>query len=241
MTSVSADDYPPGPPAFGFMPTVRVEIAVQRSEARSVHVESRMGPCASDGSTGECVHGTSGRGAVVNVPEACAVLEREGIRATPAGLTQPESGRLFAERFPEIESLAPSERPAFMFPRLFGAVRAGPMLADLMPIASHYAPDVVVHEAGELAAPIVAASLGVPNITHGFGGTGTQGAHRGGERRGCSSLAVEGSRGPPVRRLLRAPVPRHLPTKRAHTTAADRSAWLAPARQKRTYVRPLRC
>ena len=57
-----------------------------------------------------------------------------------------------------------------MFPRLFGAVRAGPMLNDLMPIATDFAPDVVVHEAGELAGPIVAAALGVPNVTHGFGG-----------------------------------------------------------------------
>ena len=103
-------------------------------------------------------------------PEVCPALEREGIRAAPAGLTQPDSGRMFAERYPEIESLAPPDRPAFMFPRLFGGVRAGPMLADLMPIATEFEPDTVVHEAGELAAPIVAALLGVSNVTHGFGG-----------------------------------------------------------------------
>jgi hypothetical protein len=103
-------------------------------------------------------------------PEVCSSLEGEGFRSAPAGLTQAESGRIFAERFPEIESLEPSERPGFMFPRLFGAVRAGPMLDGLMPVASGFAPDVVIHEAWELAAPIVAAALGVPNITHGFGG-----------------------------------------------------------------------
>ncbi len=103
-------------------------------------------------------------------PEVCPALEREGIHAAPAGLNQQESARLFTERFPEVESLAPAEKPAFMFPRLFGAVRAGPMLDDLTPIASRFAPDVLVHEAGELAAPIVAASLRVANITHGFGG-----------------------------------------------------------------------
>ena len=103
-------------------------------------------------------------------PEVCSSLEREGLRSTPAGLTQAESGRLFAERFPEFDSLEPTERPAFMFPRLFGAVRAGPMLNDLMPVATDFGPDVIVHEAGELAGPIVAAALGVPNITHGFGG-----------------------------------------------------------------------
>jgi UDP:flavonoid glycosyltransferase YjiC (YdhE family) len=102
-------------------------------------------------------------------PEVCASLDGEGFRSAPAGLTQAESGRIFAERFPEIESLKPSERPGFMFPRLFGAVRAGPMLDGLMPVASGFAPDVIIHEAAELAAPIVAAALGVPNITHGFG------------------------------------------------------------------------
>jgi UDP:flavonoid glycosyltransferase YjiC (YdhE family) len=43
------------------------------------------------------------------------------------------------------------------------------MLNDLLPIAAKFRPDLVVHEAGELAAPLVAASIGVPNITHGFG------------------------------------------------------------------------
>jgi hypothetical protein len=44
------------------------------------------------------------------------------------------------------------------------------MLNDLLPVATDFGPDVVVHEAGELAAPIVAAAIGVPNITHSFGG-----------------------------------------------------------------------
>jgi UDP:flavonoid glycosyltransferase YjiC (YdhE family) len=103
-------------------------------------------------------------------PEVSTSLEREGFNVMPAGLTQAESKKLFDERFPEFEAVPPSERPAFMFPRLFGTVRAGPMLKDLMPIAAKFVPGVVVHEAGELAGPIAAAALGVPSITHAFGG-----------------------------------------------------------------------
>jgi hypothetical protein len=103
-------------------------------------------------------------------PEVCTSLEHEGFNTVPAGLTQAESKRLFDVGFPEFEALPPSERPAFMFPRLFGTVRAGPMLKDLIPIAEKFVPDVIVHEAGELAGPIAAAALGVPSITHAFGG-----------------------------------------------------------------------
>jgi UDP:flavonoid glycosyltransferase YjiC (YdhE family) len=56
-----------------------------------------------------------------------------------------------------------------MFPALFGSVRAEPMLADLLPIARAVEPDLVVRDAGEFAAPIVAAVLGVPCVTHAFG------------------------------------------------------------------------
>jgi UDP:flavonoid glycosyltransferase YjiC (YdhE family) len=101
--------------------------------------------------------------------EACARLADNGFQARPAGLSQVESMNEFLRRFPEYDGLAPSERPDFMFPRLFGAVRAGPMLADLLPIARSFRPTVVIHEQGELAAPITAALLGVPHVTHGFG------------------------------------------------------------------------
>jgi UDP:flavonoid glycosyltransferase YjiC (YdhE family) len=56
-----------------------------------------------------------------------------------------------------------------MFPRLFGAVAAPAMLADLLPLARAWQPDLLVHDAGELAAPLVAALLDVPQVNHGFG------------------------------------------------------------------------
>lgn len=99
----------------------------------------------------------------------CARLEREGFRAVEAGLDEPASMDEFARRFPEVSTLAPAERPDFMFPRLFGDVRAGPMLAGVLPVARDWGPSLVVSEAAELAGPIAAAATGVPGVTHAFG------------------------------------------------------------------------
>ena len=43
------------------------------------------------------------------------------------------------------------------------------MLADLMPIAEEWRPQLLVCDQAELAGPLVAARLGVPNLTHAFG------------------------------------------------------------------------
>ncbi|MGH9280753.1 MAG: glycosyltransferase [Acidimicrobiales bacterium] len=99
---------------------------------------------------------------------ACARLEREGFRAVPAGLEAVDMPEFFS-RFPEIQQLPPPQQPDVMFPRLFGAVRAGPMLDDLLPVARDWRPSLVVHDAAELAGPIAAAAVGVPNASHAFG------------------------------------------------------------------------
>jgi UDP:flavonoid glycosyltransferase YjiC (YdhE family) len=99
----------------------------------------------------------------------CRTLAAEGFDAMPAGLGAAESMAEFNRRFPEIASLPVDERPNFMFPRLFGSVRAGPMLADLIPMVRDWTPALIINEAGEFAAPIAAAAAGIPSITHGFG------------------------------------------------------------------------
>ena len=57
-----------------------------------------------------------------------------------------------------------------MFPHQFGDGLAPPMFADLLPVAQEFKPDLIVHEQAELAAPLVAASVGAGVITHSFGG-----------------------------------------------------------------------
>jgi len=96
-------------------------------------------------------------------------LEKVGFTVHAAGLGMAENLREFQRRFPEVESLPPAARPDFMFPRVFGALRAAPMLADLSPVAQDFRPDVIVNDQADFAGPIVAAAMGVPNVTHSFG------------------------------------------------------------------------
>ena len=96
-------------------------------------------------------------------------VERTGIRAVPtgqAGLTQVADVR---RRYPELDALPPLEVGDVMFGKLFGAILAPAMLADLVPVALEWRPDLVVTDAGDFAGHIVAAELGVPSVTKGFG------------------------------------------------------------------------
>jgi UDP:flavonoid glycosyltransferase YjiC (YdhE family) len=101
--------------------------------------------------------------------EVCSRLRGEGFTAMAAGLSEDVAMAEFERRFAEYRELAPAERPEFVFPRLFGPMRAAPMLADLLAIAREWRPSLLVSEQGELAGPIAAATLGVPNVTHAFG------------------------------------------------------------------------
>ena len=102
-------------------------------------------------------------------PDGVEHVKEAGIHAVSAGV--PGGARLsdFWTRYPEVKALPPADRPDVMFGKLFGAVAAPPMLADLAPVALDWRPDLIVADAAELAGPIVAAELGVPNVTKGFG------------------------------------------------------------------------
>src|SRR5919201_604010 len=102
---------------------------------------------------------------------ADALVERGhevGFTAMPSGNPEP-GGLSLLERYPEVASLPPEERPNFLFSKIFGPERAAPMLEDLRPLAREWSPSVMVCEQAELAGPIVAAALGIPNVTTGFG------------------------------------------------------------------------
>ena len=96
-------------------------------------------------------------------------LEREGIRTSAAGLDDGVAMSRFYEQYPEVHAVAPPERSDFMFPRLFGPVRAQAMLDDLLPVAQAWSPDLVVCDAAEFAGPVAAAVVSAPNITLSFG------------------------------------------------------------------------
>lgn len=105
----------------------------------------------------------------VAAEHVCAQLRSDGFDALAAGLAEDAAMAAFAQRHPEVRDLPPAERPPYMFPRLFGPLRVKPMLDDLLPIAREWQPSLLVHEQAELAAPIAAAALGVPNVVHAFG------------------------------------------------------------------------
>jgi UDP:flavonoid glycosyltransferase YjiC (YdhE family) len=99
----------------------------------------------------------------------CVRLRKRGYAALACGNPEPPTRLSLLERYPEVASVPPAERPDLLFSRIFGPERAAPMLEDLLPIAREWSPTVMVCEQAELAGPIVAAVLGIPNITSGFG------------------------------------------------------------------------
>jgi UDP:flavonoid glycosyltransferase YjiC (YdhE family) len=102
-------------------------------------------------------------------PDGCAIVAAAGIDPVVAGLTATDRRDEYFRRFPEARQLSPEDLPNHMFPRLFGTVSAPAVLDDLLELVETWRPDVVVHEAAELAAPILAAVLAVPTVNQGFG------------------------------------------------------------------------
>ena len=88
------------------------------------------------------------------------------IQAGPPGLTNLVE---VLRDHPEILRLPVTERGDVMFGKLFGERSTPPILEDLAPVALEWRPQLVLSDAAELAGPIVAAELGVPGVTKGFG------------------------------------------------------------------------
>ena len=91
-----------------------------------------------------------------------------GVPTAPAGLGEREAMAIILAD-PEIIALTPEQRPPVMGSKLFGAVRASQMLSDLLPVATDFQPELIIGDTFELAAPVVAAELGVRNLSHSFG------------------------------------------------------------------------
>ena len=99
-----------------------------------------------------------------------ALVADAGIAAVPAGLPAAAIGELVTRTQAEAVAVRPEDRAAFVFPHMFGAGATPAMMADLLPIAREWTPHLLVHEHAELAAPLVGAVLGIPAVTHSFGG-----------------------------------------------------------------------
>ena len=104
------------------------------------------------------------------VPEdGVAEVERRGLPAANVAPPLPIGPVLAMERFPELREIPMEEVPRVMFGKLFGAIAAPAMFDGLRELAGSWRPDIVVCDAAEFAGHVVAAELGVPSVTKGFG------------------------------------------------------------------------
>lgn len=101
-------------------------------------------------------------------PDGIDLVRTAGISAVSAGAAG-LSPQVVRRRYPEMDSLPPNEVPDVLFGKLFGATATPASLADLVPVALAWRPDLVVADAAEFAGHIVAAETGVPSVTKAFG------------------------------------------------------------------------
>ena len=111
------------------------------------------------------------------VPLAMAAVERgdEVLVATGAdlcdwvsscGLPVVEAGHC-GTRSPAEEEVARGWGKLRVF-HFFTTMTAPPMIRDVLKLAVDWKPDLIIHDEGEYAAPLVAELLGIPCVTHSF-------------------------------------------------------------------------
>lgn len=102
-------------------------------------------------------------------PEAHRRVEEAGLEVRRAGRDMSWCGLEYARRWPTASALPVEDAIVHMYPRLFGAVAAPAAYPELLEIAVEIAPELIVHEAAEYAAPKVAEALGARSVAHGIG------------------------------------------------------------------------
>ncbi|MDQ1662045.1 MAG: hypothetical protein QOJ68_2025 [Blastococcus sp.] len=90
-------------------------------------------------------------------PDLVGWVRRCGLSAAPAGLTQQEAVRRAKGHVPAGHAFGPL---------MFAQISPAPMFADLRVLTQGWLPHLIVHEEGEYAAPLLAALLDRPCVTH---------------------------------------------------------------------------
>ncbi|HXH77588.1 glycosyltransferase [Nocardioides sp.] len=102
--------------------------------------------------------------------DAAQPIRQRGIDVVHAGLSGDAlHGGMSAVKTAALD-VPPPQRAAYVYPRMFGRLLTPPMASDLLPLARDWRPDVMVHEHAELGSPLVGGVLGIPTVTHAFGG-----------------------------------------------------------------------
>jgi UDP:flavonoid glycosyltransferase YjiC (YdhE family) len=102
-------------------------------------------------------------------PSFCVYVREEGFEAHPAGLDQPDALAQFVASTPGWREMSPEDRQPIQYSGMFGRVRAPAMLRDLVPLVTAWQPDLLIHDAGEMAGAIAAEAAGIAHVEHSFG------------------------------------------------------------------------
>lgn len=103
-------------------------------------------------------------------PEAHAAITGTGLEVRPAGIGLRERGERFRAAHPDIATVPPPQRRPIFFAGMFAELSAPAMASDLEPLLDELTPDLLVHEAAELAAAPLATARGIPHATIAFSG-----------------------------------------------------------------------
>jgi UDP:flavonoid glycosyltransferase YjiC (YdhE family) len=96
-------------------------------------------------------------------------VSEEGFTTLPAGISDEEGRERAAPERREIFALGAEGRRPQLFTLMFAKIHAPAKVDELLDRARRWGADVIVHDSSDLAAPIVAASLGIPSVNHSFG------------------------------------------------------------------------
>ncbi|HEV7640681.1 MAG TPA: glycosyltransferase [Gaiellaceae bacterium] len=107
--------------------------------------------------------------AVATSPSYARQVDAAGLRLLPAGLDEDEINARFAPIRAKSLTLPIPDRRPFVFSHRFGLLEAPTRIDELREHALTFRADVLIHESAELAAPVVAAQLGLPSVQHSFG------------------------------------------------------------------------
>ena len=107
--------------------------------------------------------------AFATAPAFEARVRSEGFATLSAGLDQAQIRARMEEYRPRLLGLPPAERRPVAYTSRFALVDAPAKLPELLRAAKDWRPELLVHDASELCAPPVAASVGIPSVNQGFG------------------------------------------------------------------------
>jgi len=113
---------------------------------------------------------------VVTASESCELIERYGFEVRHGGMAAADRRAALAPRMPEVMALPPRQRRPLYFSTFFAEAAAPVMRMHLTPVFAEFRPDIVIHEAAELAAGPMAVARGIPHVTVAFSGALTDSA-----------------------------------------------------------------